>query len=123
MDDARIAQPMSNPTEDTEPQDAPNQRREPRHEVQVAGRYRSRVGASRDIWIKDISETGCRFFDKFSVLPVDTNITFRVGSIGPIPARVRWREKSVVGIQFDTPLHPSVLEHIVRTMDEPGAGD
>jgi hypothetical protein len=123
LDDARIAQPMPNPTDDTDPHEASNQRREPRHEVQVAGRYRSRVGASRDIWIKDISETGCRFFDKFSVLPVDTNITFRVGTIGPIPARVRWREKSVIGIQFETPLHPSVLEHIVRTMDEPGAGD
>ena len=106
---------------EAEPQEGSNQRREPRHVVQVAGRYRSRVGASRDIWIKDISETGCRFFDKFSVLPVDSAITFRVGTIGPISAKVRWREKSVIGIQFDTPLHPSVLEHIVRTMDEPGA--
>ncbi len=106
---------------DKETPGASNQRREPRHEVQVAGRYRSRVGSARDIWIKDISETGCRFFDKFSVLPVGTGITFRVGTIGPIAARVRWREKSVIGIEFDNPLHPSVLEHIVRTMDDPGA--
>lgn len=112
-----------NTSNDTEPQEGSNQRREPRHVVQVAGRYRARVGTARDIWIKDISETGCRFFDKFSVLSVDTNITFRVGTIGPIPARVRWREQSVVGIEFDTPLYPSVLEHIVRTMDEPGAGN
>lgn len=110
-----------NTADDTEKPTASNQRREPRHEVQVAGRYRSRIGASRDIWIKDISETGCRFFDKFSVLPVDSSITFRVGTIGPIAAKVRWRDKSVLGIEFDTPLHPSVLEHIVRTMDEPGA--
>lgn len=120
MDGVRIALSMLNTAGNNETPEASNQRREPRHEVQVAGRYRSRVGTARDIWIKDISETGCRFFDKFSVLPIDTNITFRVGTIGPIPARVRWREKSVVGIQFDNPLHPSVLEHIVRTMDEPG---
>lgn len=110
---------MSNTADHSETPDASNQRREPRHEVQVAGRYRARIGTARDIWIKDISETGCRFFDKFSVLTVDTNITFRVGTIGPIPARVRWREQSVVGIEFETPLHPSVLEHIVRTMDHP----
>jgi len=107
---------------DIEKPESSNQRREPRHEVQVAGRYRSRIGSSRDIWIKDISETGCRFFDRFSVLPIDTAITFRVGTIGPIAAKVRWREKSVVGIEFETPLHPSVLQHIIETMDEPGEG-
>ncbi len=110
---------MLNTAKDIETQEASNQRREPRHVVQVAGRYRSRVGTARDIWIKDISETGCRFFDKFSVLPVDSNITFRVGSIGPISAKVRWREKSVIGIEFENPLYPSVLEHTIRTMDEP----
>ena len=114
---------MLNSAKDIETQEASNQRREPRHEVQVAGRYRSRVGTSRDIWIKDISETGCRFFDKFSVLPVDSSITFRVGTIGPISAKVRWREKSVIGIEFDSPLHPSVLDHIVRTMEEPGGAE
>ena len=95
-----------------------NKRSQERHVVQVAGRYRSRVGASKDIWIKDISQTGCRFFDKFSVLAIDSSLLFRVGHIGPIPARVRWREKSVVGVEFERPLHESVLDHIIRTMDE-----
>lgn len=62
LDDASIAIHMSSTT-DNETPDASNQRREARHVVQVAGRYRSRVGTARDIWIKDISETGCRFFD------------------------------------------------------------
>lgn len=94
-------------------------RRDPRHVVQVAGNYRARArtGGSKDIWIKDISETGCRFFDKFSVLETDSSLLFRVGNVGPIAAQVRWREKSIVGIQFDQPLHPSVLAHIVATMD------
>lgn len=114
---------MLNTAKHNETPQASNQRREARHFVRVAGRYRPRAGNARDIWIKDISETGCRFFDKFSVLSVDSGITFRVGTIGPIPARVRWREKSVVGIQFETPLHPSVLDHILRTMDNSDEAD
>jgi hypothetical protein len=92
-------------------------RKAPRHIVEVAGRYRSRVGVSRDIWIKNLSETGCNFFDKFSVLEVGTTILFRVGSIGPISAHIRWRDKNTVGVEFEQPLHPSVLAHIIRTMD------
>jgi hypothetical protein len=85
--------------------------------VQVAGRYRARHGGSRDIWIKDISEYGCRFFDKFSILPIDSEILIKVGNIGPIPTEVKWRDGSTVGGQFERPLHPSVLEHIRREMD------
>ncbi len=92
-------------------------RREERFVVQVAGRYRARHGRSRDIWIKDISEYGCRFFDRFSVLAVDSKILMKVGNIGPIPTEVVWREGSTVGAQFELPLHPSVLAHVRREMD------
>lgn len=95
-------------------------RREDRYLVQVAGRYRSKHGQSRDIWIKDISEYGCRFFDRFSVLEVDSTILIKVGNIGPITTEVKWRDGSTVGAEFDNPLHPSVLGHIIREMDRPG---
>ncbi len=97
-------------------------RREERHMVQVAGRYRSKHGQSRDIWIKDISEYGCRFFDRFSVLEVGSTILIKVGNIGPITTDVKWREGSTVGAEFDNPLHPGVLGHIIREMDRPGEG-
>lgn len=92
-------------------------RREERFMVEVAGRYRARNGNARDIWIKDISEYGCRFFDKFSILEIDSEILVKVGNIGPIVTEVKWREGNIVGGQFDHPLHPSVLEHIRREMD------
>ncbi len=94
-------------------------RREERHVVTVAGRYRPRFGGSRDVWIKDISESGCRFFDRFSVLAVDTAILVKVGNVGPIAAGVKWRDGHTVGAEFERPLHPSVLEHIIREMDRP----
>lgn len=96
--------------------DAVEHRRDTRHFVQVAGAYRARSGNSRDVWIKDVSEFGCRFFDKFSILDVNTEILIKLGNIGPIRARVRWREGSTVGVQFDHPLHPGVLTHVVEFM-------
>lgn len=63
-----------------------------------------------------MSEFGCRFFDKFSILDVNTEILIKVGNIGPIRARVRWREGSTVGVQFEHPLHAGVLTHIVEFM-------
>lgn len=93
-------------------------RRETRHTVTVAGRYRRRQGSAREVWIKDISEYGCRFFDRFSVLETHTSILVKVGNVGPIPADVKWREGHIVGAQFERPLHPSVLEHIVHEMDQ-----
>lgn len=97
-------------------------RRETRHVVQVAGRYRARHGNSRDIWIKDVSEYGCRFFDKFSSIETGWRILIRAGNIGPIPAEVKWREGSTAGVEFENPLHPGVLEHIIRIMDEGDSG-
>ena len=98
-------------------------RRENRHLVTIAGRYRVRHGNSRDIWIKDISEYGCRMFDKFSVLETGSQILVKIGDIGPIPAEVKWREGDVAGAEFERPLHPGVLDHIIRIMDESDAGE
>lgn len=94
-----------------------DKRREDRHVVQVAGRYRAKHGQSRDIWIKDVSEYGCRFFDRFSVLEIDSTILVKVGNIGPIPTKVKWRDGSTVGGEFEKPLHPSVVGHIAHAMD------
>lgn len=93
-------------------------RREQRHMVHVAGRYRPRHGNSRDIWIKDLSEYGCRFFDKFSVLELGKQILVRIDYIGPIPAEVKWRDRSNVGVEFESALHPSVMTHIIRELDQ-----
>lgn len=93
------------------------QRREERHVVQIAGRYRLRHRTTRDIWIKDVSEYGCRFFDRFSVLEPGSEVLVRIGNIGPIETQIRWRRGNSVGGRFEQPLHPGVLDHILREMD------
>lgn len=88
-----------------------------RHTVQIQGRYRMGRGFARDVVVTDLSQTGCRMFDKFSTLSEGSYISIRIGSIGPVTARVRWREHSTVGLEFDHPIHPSVLEHMRFNID------
>ena len=75
-------------------------------------------GGTLDVCVKDISEYGSRFFDKFAILSTNTAILVKVGHVGPIAADVKWRDGHIVGAEFEQPLHPSVLEHIIREMDQ-----
>lgn len=97
-------------------------RREARHGVAVEGRYRTGSGVPKDVSVLDISEHGCRFFDKFGNLVPGGQITVRIGSIGPIAATVKWTERSVVGIEFENPIYGPVLDHIRNQLDEGRSG-
>lgn len=88
-----------------------------RHEISVPGRYRTGAGVAKDVDILDISESGCRFFDRFGRLGVGTTLSLRIGTIGPIVATVRWCRDHVVGVQFENPLYGPVFEHIRATLD------
>jgi hypothetical protein len=92
-------------------------RKEKRHDVEIQGRYRSGIGMAKDVKVTDLSVHGCRVFDRFSNLQVGHQISIRIGSIGPLNAMVKWRERTVVGLRFLVPLHPSVLEHMRHTLD------
>lgn len=87
-------------------------RASPRYEISVQGRYRTGSGVPRDVPILDISETGCRMFDRFGRLPAGKVLSLRIGPIGPIVATVAWCRNQVVGVQFAIALYGPVFEHI-----------
>lgn len=89
-----------------------DERRKPRHAVSVQGRYRTGTGVPKDVDILDLSETGCRFFDRFGRMAPGTEISLRIGPIGPVVATVRWCKQQIVGVQFENPLYGPVFEHI-----------
>lgn len=102
------------------PPDRPDEsRHKGRRKVGIEGRYRCGRGVPRNVWITDISETGCRFYDRFGNMMPGTAITLRIGPVGPIDAEVRWLDKHVNGVEFLQPLHVSVFEHIVANLSEP----
>ncbi|MCT2559405.1 PilZ domain-containing protein [Tsuneonella sp. YG55] len=89
-----------------------NERSAERHAVSIVGRIFT-SGGSREAIVGDLSSTGCRFED-YSDRRIEkgAHLTVKIGTVGPIPATVRWNRSPIVGVQFDAPLHPSVLEHI-----------
>ncbi|MFK4003607.1 PilZ domain-containing protein [Qipengyuania sp. NPDC077563] len=88
-------------------------RREPRYSISTSGRYRRGTGIRFDISIKDLSEYGCQFYDVVGRLEAGDEITLRIGTIGPLHAKVRWIERRCAGVEFDQPLYPAVLDHII----------
>ncbi|GAA4051156.1 PilZ domain-containing protein [Parerythrobacter jejuensis] len=95
-----------------------NKRRGERKNTGIAGRYRTGSGTPRDVWITDLSQTGCRFYDRFGTMQPGKALTLRIGTFGPVPAKVRWWENHTNGVQFEEPLHESVFEHICENLSE-----
>ena len=88
-------------------------RREKRYSISAFGRYRKGTGTRYNVAIKDLSEYGCQFSDLVGRISVGDEITIRIGEVGPIAARVKWAAKREIGVEFEQPLHPSVLDHII----------
>ena len=91
-------------------------RRDGRLPVEVWGHYRTPNGLKRDVPIKDLSETGCRFYDKFSSLLAGNEITLRIETLGPFPATVRWQEGGYVGAEFQHRLYGPTFDHICQRL-------
>ena len=88
-------------------------RREKRYSITVDGRYRKGTGVRFNVAIRNLSEYGCQFADLVGRVRKGDVITIRIGEIGPIVSQVKWIEKRQAGIEFEQPLHLSVLEHII----------
>ena len=87
-----------------------SERSENRHGVTIVGRVYGQ-GGSREATIFDLSSQGCRVEDRSLARP-GSRVTIKIGSIGPLGAVIRWRTEDMVGLKFESPLYPSVLEHI-----------
>ena len=88
-------------------------RREERYSIAVSGHYRRGTGVRYDVAIRNLSEYGCLFYDFVGRLEPGSEITVRIGTVGPIGARVKWVSQRQVGVEFEQPLYPSVLDHII----------
>lgn len=92
-------------------------RKSPRHSVTIIGHYRSGSGLKRQVTMIDLSETGCRFYDRRSVLRVDSALALRIQTLGPFDATVRWMTADMIGVEFANPIYGPIFEHIRDTLD------
>lgn len=111
----KSAVPSAPPVPPPPPRSA-TERAATRHKITILGRIFT-VGGSREVTILDLSETGCHFHDSETKLRSGLRLTIKLGSVGPIESTVRWVRDESVGIQFNSPLYPSVLEHIRAHFD------
>lgn len=93
--------------------DAENHRRAPRVGTRLTADVR-RSGTIRvRATVTDMSVTGFRL-ESDERLPLGAPIWVRIGTLAPLEAKVVWRDGYRAGCAFNAPLHPSVLDHIVR---------
>lgn len=90
--------------------------REDRYDISISGHLRTHTG-KRDVTIVDLSEHGCRIYDRDGALREGNSVSLRIGPIGPVEGTIRWHQNPYAGIRFENPLYPAVLDHIRTHFD------
>ena len=89
-------------------------RNEPRLPVEITSRLRTGSGQAHIVRVSNLSRSGCRLHQNYSALNVGKHLTIRLGEIGPIDSVVRWKDGLAIGLEFVTPLHPAMMDHLTR---------
>ena len=90
------------------------QRRHPRLAALRGAKLRSRQSGVVTGAITDLSVGGCRVATRGHFV-VGTRVCLRIEGLQSWWGTVAWREGVELGIAFEAPLHPAVIEHIART--------
>ncbi len=94
-----------------------DRRGEPRYMVVVDGKLRNASGSSQPVEVSTLSATGCRLRSPRQLAEGDF-FTLKIGPVGPLDAKVAWREGEIHGVQFEELLHPAVLDHMRLFLSE-----
>lgn len=91
-----------------------NVRRHSRQAIKVKGNFRRGVGIALPVSITDLTPRGCCL----NTIPRDLRrggyVSLRIAGFGPIEGEVKWlRLGQRAGIEFYSPLHQAVFEHII----------
>ncbi len=100
-------------TTDTRPASALTSRKSERVELEMGAGLRQRGGTGVAIQIVDLSVDGFRASTHLQ-LEKGADVWVRLPGLEPYQARVMWAKGSFVGCAFERPLHPAVLEMIVK---------
>ena len=92
---------------------APSARIAERVEVSFGAALRQRGASGVTVQIADLSTNGFRVATHLT-LPPGTDVWLRLPGLEPCHARTVWSQGHYVGCEFVRPLHPAVLQMIVR---------
>ncbi len=88
-------------------------RKSERVTLAIGAGLRQRGGTGVGIQIMDLSTDGFRASTHLQ-LERGTDVWLRLPGLEPYQAKVMWTKGNFVGCAFDRPLHPAVLEMIVK---------
>jgi len=89
------------------------QRKSSRVPVDMSAGLRQRGASGVSIQVLDLSPHGFRAATHLE-LPEGTDVWLRLPGLEPFHAKVAWSEGHYVGCAFERPLHPAVVDMIVR---------
>lgn len=90
---------------------------ETRRAVELPGRARWNVSLRADVSLLDISLHGCQISFGAAPMLVGTVVFIRLADSCTLRSAVRWSNAFGMGLEFDHPLHPAVLEHLVTVSE------
>jgi hypothetical protein len=93
----------------------PTPRVAPRVDVSFGAALRQRGASGVSVHVADLSTSGFRVATHLD-LPPGTDVWLRLPGLEPCHARAVWTRGHHVGCQFVRPLHPAVLDMVVRKL-------
>lgn len=88
-------------------------RKSERVPIEIGAGLRQRGGTGVSIQILDLSTDGFRASTHLN-LAKGNDVWLRLPGLEPYQARVMWTKGNFVGCAFERPLHPAVLEMVVK---------
>lgn len=80
--------------------------------VAIAGTCRVGDRPEEDVLVTDLGADGCRMRGGAVGVTKAEPLVLRIGSAGPIAARLKWTKGGALGVSFDDPLDEDVLERL-----------
>ena len=90
-----------------------NGRKAERTGVEIGAGLRQRGASGVSVRVLDLSPHGFRAATHL-VLPEGSDVWLRLPGLEPFHAKVAWSEGHYIGCAFERPLHPAVVDMIVR---------
>jgi hypothetical protein len=94
-------------------------RADERTAVHLAGRCRAGERDLQDVLVTDLGSTGCRMLGLSAGVTKSDRLELWLGESGPFAARLKWAKRGLLGVEFDRPLDPALLESLANAVAEP----
>jgi len=92
-----------------------SERKASRNVVVMTARCRTMSGIRAEGSIHDLSTHGCNVTMRGLSLAIGTRVMVKPDGLEAITGIVRWSKGTRVGIEFDAPLYPPIVEHLSHT--------